>query len=257
MKRYAWLSMLVAAFLPFGCVTRQFVVYSDPPGAMVYVNGKQLGLTPVEDHFIHYGRYHFRLVKDGYETKEDLVDFIIPWYEYPGIDFVSEIVNPCKIRDIRRLQYFLTPLQPVRAEDVQQRANELRDRGQQIQPIPAPPPVSIPARQPGERTGPFWGLFGPGVGRGAATASKNSPTQPGATPQTTSQQTPNATGQGQTSPSGQSSPPWLDRPTAAPGGDVSPTNPSSAQPPASPYSPSSPGASSQSQRPDGRLPGAP
>src|SRR5581483_5232398 len=46
-----------------GCVERRYVITSDPPGAIVYCNGRQIGATPVDDHFIYYGKYDFTLVK--------------------------------------------------------------------------------------------------------------------------------------------------------------------------------------------------
>ena len=51
-----------------GCVERRYVVYTDPPGAMVFRNGQPLGATPADDHFVYYGKYKFTIIADGYET---------------------------------------------------------------------------------------------------------------------------------------------------------------------------------------------
>src|SRR5437016_1011964 len=69
MKRSASLLLLALCFAlaPAGCVTRRFVITSNPPGAVVFRDGQPIGLTPVEQPFIYYGRYRFRLVKDGFE----------------------------------------------------------------------------------------------------------------------------------------------------------------------------------------------
>src|SRR5207248_3329469 len=73
-----------------------------------------------------------------------------PWYEYFPLDFVSENLVPWTIRDIRRFNYALQPLQKPNPEDVANRAEELRLRGQAVGPLPgtdpaarapAPPPV--------------------------------------------------------------------------------------------------------------------
>ena len=67
MKRSAWLALVLGvAVVPAGCVTRRYVITSDPPGAIVYRDGQPLGPTPVEHPFIYYGKYRYRLIKDGY-----------------------------------------------------------------------------------------------------------------------------------------------------------------------------------------------
>src|SRR5438045_3581884 len=68
------------AVLVSGCVERRYVVTSDPPGALVYKNGQPIGTTPVDDTFVYYGKYHFTLVKDGYETLQVDENFSAPWY---------------------------------------------------------------------------------------------------------------------------------------------------------------------------------
>ena len=42
-----------------GCVDRRFVIESDPPGAIVYLNDKWVGPTPVDQSFTYYGKYRF------------------------------------------------------------------------------------------------------------------------------------------------------------------------------------------------------
>jgi hypothetical protein len=146
MKRSAWLALaLVLATLPIGCVTRRYVITSTPPGALVYKDGQPIGATPVERPFVYYGKYSFRLVKDGYEPLDVLPELDPPWYEYPLIDFFTENVLPFTIRDVRVLHFELKPLVPVRPEELKIRAQEIRDRGKLIQP---PPGVVIPPRNP-------------------------------------------------------------------------------------------------------------
>jgi hypothetical protein len=98
----------------------------------VLVNGTPLGTTPVDGHFVYYGNYEFTLIKDGYETLH--VDQCIrsPWYEYPGVDFVSENVYPGKLEDVRRFRYALQPAAQVNTQQLLQQAEALRNRGQQI-----------------------------------------------------------------------------------------------------------------------------
>ena len=137
MKRNAWLTVLLLT-LSAGCVTRRYVITSDPPGAMVFRDGQPIGLTPVEQEFVYYGKYKFRLVKDGYQTLDAEADLVAPWYEWPGIDFVSENVISHKLRDIHRLCFRLVPLETVRQDDIRRQAEALRQRGKAIVPRPAP-----------------------------------------------------------------------------------------------------------------------
>ena len=115
-----------------GCVERRYVIESDPPGALVLVNGLRSVRLRSTDDFVYYGNYEFTLIKDGYETLH--VDQCIrsPWYEYPGVDFVSENVYPGKLEDIRRFRYALQPAAQVNTQQLLQQAEALRNRGQQI-----------------------------------------------------------------------------------------------------------------------------
>jgi hypothetical protein len=146
-------ALLALAGLTAGCVERRYVVTSEPPGALVYRDGRPIGTTPVDDSFLFYGKYHFTLVKDGYETLQVEEDFTAPWYEYPPLDFISENLWPWKIRDVRRPGYQLQPLQQVRHDDVLNRANDLRAREKTLVPFN---PASVPNRnqQPAPATVP-------------------------------------------------------------------------------------------------------
>jgi hypothetical protein len=164
MKRNAWLLGAVAgAALLAGCVERRYVVTSDPPGALVLRNGEPLGASPADDHFTYYGNYHFTLIRDGYETLEVDERIRAPWYEWPPLDFVSENVVPWWIYDVRHFHYALQPLQVPRSDEVLNRAQELRGRGQQLQPLhpeeatsgkPAAPAVAPPPGPPGQINAP-------------------------------------------------------------------------------------------------------
>jgi len=142
------MSLLLAVGLLAGCVERKYVITSDPPGAVVLRNGAYLGATPVDDHFVYYGKYHYTLIKEGYETLQVEQPIPAPWYEWPGIDFLSENAWPFTVKDTRRFHYQLMPLQLPRTDEVMDRANQLRDRGQLLGPLPGtdPPPPARPKR---------------------------------------------------------------------------------------------------------------
>jgi hypothetical protein len=115
-----------------GCVERRYVIETDPPGALVLVNGQPLGTTPVDGYFTYYGNYTFTLIKDGYQTKQVCQTIASPWFEVPPIDFASENLYPGKLEDIRRFRYSMEPLIQVRTDELLQRAEELRNRGRAI-----------------------------------------------------------------------------------------------------------------------------
>lgn len=156
MKRIVWLTTLLTIGSTAGCVERRFTVFSDPPGALVYLNGRYLGPAPADGYLIYYGKQEFTLVKEGYETLKVVERYPPPWYEWPGIDFVTENIWPFKIRDVRRFSYTMQPLQSIPPDDVRARAEALRARGQTIgvpaaprplgpvQPAPPPPDATLP-----------------------------------------------------------------------------------------------------------------
>jgi hypothetical protein len=151
MRRIALLVGLAvgAGVLP-GCVERRYVVTSDPPGALVLRNNQPIGAAPADDHFVYYGKYHFTLIKDGYTTLQVDQQIAAPWYEYFPLDFISETLVPFKIQDVRRFCYRLEPLQTMSTNELLNRAEELRNRGQSIAApaAPIPAPVVVPAAVP-------------------------------------------------------------------------------------------------------------
>jgi hypothetical protein len=123
------LGLLLCAGLLTGCVERRYVIYTDPPGAVVLRNGQPIGATPVDDHFVYYGNYHYTIVKDGYETLQ--VDQVIntPWYEFFPLDFISENLTPWPIEDRREFRFKLEPRRIVNTADLLKDAQNLRNRG--------------------------------------------------------------------------------------------------------------------------------
>ncbi|MSR30063.1 MAG: PEGA domain-containing protein [Gemmataceae bacterium] len=135
MKFFRWIAFCFL-FLPLlGCVTRKYTIDSQPQGAMVYKDGKPIGVTPMDDHFTYYGKYKFKLVKDGYEPLDMEQKIPTPWYEYPPLDFISENLFPYEIHNIHRFSYQLQPLQPVLKEELINKATHLREKGKEVTPF--------------------------------------------------------------------------------------------------------------------------
>ncbi len=131
-------AMALGSLVPAGCVERRYVIETDPPGALVLVNGQPLGTTPVDGWFVYYGDYNFTLIKDGYQTQSVKQRISPPWFEIPPVDFASENLYPGKLEDVRRFRYTLEPLVQVRTDVLLQQAEELRNRGRAINPAGGP-----------------------------------------------------------------------------------------------------------------------
>jgi hypothetical protein len=136
-------AMAVAACCT-GCVEQRYVISSDPPGAAVYRNGNLIGYTPVDDTFVYYGKYHFTLVKDGYETLQVDQDVPAPFYEFPGADFVSEVLYPFNLRDVHRFSYQLREAVPAGKAEIINRGEQLRSQGKGLLNQQNPPPPAAP-----------------------------------------------------------------------------------------------------------------
>lgn len=74
-----------------GCVTRQVTVTSEPPGALVYLNDREIGRTPVTTDFTWYGTYDVVARKEGYDTAVERKRVIAPWWQWVPIDLLAEI----------------------------------------------------------------------------------------------------------------------------------------------------------------------
>ncbi len=116
--------------LAAGCVQRRLTVRSNPPGARVYIDNREIGRTPVSTDYIYYGTRQFRLEADGYETLTTYQYVPPPWYQIPPLDFVSENLFPGEIRDERTVFFQLQPQAVVPMDRLLSRADELRRASQ-------------------------------------------------------------------------------------------------------------------------------
>ncbi len=118
--------LTLMAVVSGGCVRRRMTVMSNPPGATVYLDGKEIGRTPFSTNFDYYGKREFRLVKQGYETKTKIMPVRAPWYQWVGFDFVAEVLLPGKLTDRHYYQFDLQPEQVIPKYELVGRAEDLR-----------------------------------------------------------------------------------------------------------------------------------
>lgn len=109
-----------------GCVERTIHITSDPPGALVHLNDVEIGRTPCQTAFLHYGTYDVRLSLAGYESYMGSAEAVTPPGDLPGIDLAAELLP---VRFKNRIDWHFD-LQPINDDDpaILERANALRSR---------------------------------------------------------------------------------------------------------------------------------
>ncbi len=88
------LPLLALSALLAGCVTRTLTITSEPTGALVFVNEREVGRTPLICGFTFYGVYAVRLEKDGFKALWTKANAPQPWWEYPGVDLAVQATGP-------------------------------------------------------------------------------------------------------------------------------------------------------------------
>lgn len=147
--RTSWCLALTLLLGASGCVERRMVIITDPypaaSNAIVYDERNQpLGGSPVDKPFTYYGKYRFRIVKDGFEPLVVEQRVRAPWYELPGLDFISENLIPWTIRDVRVFRYVLQPAQVQSLDKLLQDAEALGAYAGTIgEPLPDPNPRPV------------------------------------------------------------------------------------------------------------------
>lgn len=130
----AAVGIIAACALPAGCVRRTITITSEPAGALVWLNEREVGRTPVTVDFTYYGRYDVQLERDGYEPRMTSAVARAPLWDLPGPDFFAELV-PVELHSRTEWHFDLTP-RDDRVDHLLDRADDLRRR------LPDPPSQS-------------------------------------------------------------------------------------------------------------------
>ena len=131
-----------------GCVERKLTITSTPSGALVYMNDKEIGRTPIETDFVYYGNYDVQVRKEGYVTIDKPKQINPPWWQIPPIDLLAEFA-PWHPTDRKALHYTLTtrPSTEIPADELIGRARELMPQLEATR-VPSTAPTTQPATNP-------------------------------------------------------------------------------------------------------------
>lgn len=108
LKQSVVLGLAMLSLSSIGCVQRKMVVTSDPPGALVYMNDREMGRTPFTTDFTWYGKYDVQVRKEGFETLNTVTPVNAPFWQWPPIDLLAELA-PWRPTDERHIHYTLNP----------------------------------------------------------------------------------------------------------------------------------------------------
>lgn len=127
--RSALLAALAVCLLD-GCVSRRATIRSNPPGALVEVDGQRLGFTPVSFDFQYYATREITLSKVGYETLRIKQPVKPPWYQVPPLDAISDNLLPFRVTNRHDFSYTLKRKQMESTPALIDRASNVRSRVQ-------------------------------------------------------------------------------------------------------------------------------
>ena len=126
MSRPLIFTFAIAMLLQSGCVHRRVTINSNPSGALVRVDGKDIGYTPASLDYTWAGTREVQLLKDGFETQTQLIDIEAPWYQKFPLDFISDNLLGTHIRDHRRFDLQMQPKRPDDSTNLIERGRSLR-----------------------------------------------------------------------------------------------------------------------------------
>ena len=125
--------LLCALLVAAGCVERRLFLRSEPSGAEVVLNHGDFPpvTTPAVVDFTHYGTYAVRAEKEGCRPLETAVEIDTPWWAFPPLDFVTDLLWPFPLEDHREVRLTLSPLsEPPSVEEIRARHAGVLERAE-------------------------------------------------------------------------------------------------------------------------------
>ena len=132
MKRSILPLLLIGTLLlSLGCIRRTLSITSTPPDALVWVNHREVGRTPLSVDFTHYGTYDIRIEREGMEPVLTSRKASAPAWDLPGPDFVLEVM-PFQAHSRVEWHFDLEPRE-ASAESLIERARNFRNEAQGVE----------------------------------------------------------------------------------------------------------------------------
>jgi hypothetical protein len=130
-RSFAAFLFLIVLAAP-GCVERELYVKTDPPDALVTVDGREAKREkkgePAALKYEHYGIRKVVVRAQGRKAEDRLVTLDPPWYQIFPLDFVTDLLVPWTIHDDREETFELKQrddLNSQGADALLERAHEL------------------------------------------------------------------------------------------------------------------------------------
>lgn len=130
-RTVAAVAALCVAFTPLllnGCVERRLMIRSEPAGADIVVNGRHVGIAPVNVPFDTYGTFEVMATHPGRKRLRTAVEARPPWWQYLPLDLLVEHVWPFTVQDEQEFTVALDPVGSADDPSLEQREKELRER---------------------------------------------------------------------------------------------------------------------------------
>lgn len=111
---------------------------------MVYVDKQKIGQSPISTAFTYYGTREIEVVADGYRTERVLREIKPWWYEYPGLDFVTETLWPFEVRDERVIDIEMVQAKQKTSEELLNNGLSMRLQASQAAVVLPPTTAVVP-----------------------------------------------------------------------------------------------------------------
>jgi hypothetical protein len=113
-----------------GCVERYLRIDSDPAGARICVDGRDVGDAPVDVPFVHYGTLRIDAWVADRPGVTQTVELVPPWYQRFPLDLFSELLDPFTHVDRHDRIVTIPEAEASDREGAESRAQSLRRESQ-------------------------------------------------------------------------------------------------------------------------------
>ena len=92
-SRVYLIMVLMACLFLTGCVSRTITIVSQPSGAIVWLNDREVGRTPITKEFTYYGEYDVRAELTNHKPIMTTKTFRPPVWDAPPLDLIPNVFS--------------------------------------------------------------------------------------------------------------------------------------------------------------------